>query len=86
MRYGTLPIVRSTGGLRDSVVDISEANGVGIRFDDLDFDQIMHSVWRANQLYFNKPMMNAAVERALALNYSWDASAQQYKEIYESLV
>ncbi len=86
MRYGTLPIVRSTGGLRDSVVDISEANGVGIRFDDMDFDQIMHSVWRANQLYYNKPMMYAAVERALALNYSWDASAQQYKEIYQSLV
>jgi starch synthase len=85
MRYGTLPIVRSTGGLQDSVQDISEPNGVGIRFDLMDFDQIMHAVWRANDLYYKKENMSATIKRAMDLDFSWDKSAQQYKDIYSGL-
>jgi len=86
MRYGTIPIVRSTGGLRDSVVDISEAGGVGIRFDNMTFDQMIHSVWRAYELYQNKSFKDQCVINAMALDYSWDASAQKYKDIYSELV
>ncbi len=86
MRYGTLPIVRSTGGLKDSVKDISEDGGVGIRFDDMNFDQMMHSVWRAYELYHNGDFKNYCVKKAMSLDYSWDASALRYKEIYSSLL
>ncbi|MEZ4910465.1 MAG: glycogen/starch synthase [Saprospiraceae bacterium] len=85
MRYGTLPIVRSIGGLRDSVKDISEHNGVGIRFDDMHFDHIMHAVWRANELYYNVAWKNHCVQEAMKLDYSWDSSAERYKSIYKDL-
>lgn len=85
MRYGTLPIVRSIGGLRDSVRDISEHNGVGIRFDDMHFDYIMHAVWRANELYYNPTWKNHCIEEAMKLDFSWDTSAERYKSIYQNL-
>jgi starch synthase len=86
MRYGTIPIVRATGGLRDSVIDISEPNGVGIKFDYIDFDQMMHAIWRAHELYYRREEMNATIKRAMDLDYSWDASASKYKAIYQSLM
>ncbi|MBK9734201.1 MAG: glycogen synthase [Saprospiraceae bacterium] len=86
MRYGTLPIVRSTGGLRDSVKDISEQGGVGIRFDQMDFDQMVHAVWRAKELYYQKEFKNECVKNAMSLDFSWDASAQRYKDIYVNIV
>ncbi|KXK38214.1 MAG: glycogen synthase [Bacteroidetes bacterium OLB9] len=86
MRYGTLPIVRSTGGLRDSVRDIGEPNGVGIRFDYMNFDQMIHAIWRAYDLYRHSGYKNECVKRAMALDFSWDVSAARYKEIYQSLV
>jgi len=85
MRYGTLPIVRSTGGLADSVRDISEDGGVGIRFNDMIFDQMVHAVWRAYDMYQYSDFKNACVKKAMALDYSWDSSAQRYKDIYQSL-
>jgi starch synthase len=85
MRYGTLPIVRSTGGLKDSVRDISEENGVGIRFDHMNFDQMMHAIGRAFDMYQHKDFRNQCIKKAMALDYSWDASAQKYKDIYSSL-
>jgi starch synthase len=85
MRYGTLPIVRSTGGLKDSVKDISEEGGVGIRFDHMIFDQMIHAVWRAYDLYYHKDYKDFCVRNAMALDYSWDASAEKYKSIYQSL-
>lgn len=86
MRYGTLPIVRSTGGLRDSVKDITEEQGVGIRFDDMDFEQMLHAIGRAYDMYYNRDFKNDCVERAMQLDYSWDSSALKYKKIYESLI
>ena len=85
MRYGTLPIVRTTGGLKDSVRDISEDGGVGIRFDYMIFDQMIFSVWRAYELFYNTEFKNQCVVNAMALDYSWDASAEKYKLIYLSL-
>ena len=86
MRYGTLPLVRSTGGLKDSVKDISEPGGVGFRFDQMNFDQMMHAIWRAQDMYWHKDFLHNCVKQAMSLNYSWDASAQKYKDIYEGLV
>ena len=86
MRYGTLPIVRTTGGLKDSVKDISEPGGVGIRFDYMNFDQMMHAIWRAFEMYQHKEYLHHCVKEAMALNYSWDSSAQKYKDIYTEVL
>lgn len=82
MRYGTLPIVRSTGGLKDSVKDISEEGGVGIRFDHMNFDQMLNAIWRAYDMYRHTDFKNHCVKMAMALDFSWFASAQKYKDIY----
>lgn len=86
MRYGTLPIVRTTGGLKDSVKDISEEGGVGIRFDHMNFDQMMHAIGRAYDMYQNKDFKNVCIKKAMSLDYSWNASAQKYKDIYNSIM
>jgi len=85
MRYGTLPIVRSTGGLRDSVRDITEEGGVGIRFDQINFEQMMHAIGRAFDMYQHSAFKNECVKKAMALDFSWNVSAQKYKDIYLSL-
>lgn len=86
MRYGTLPIVRTTGGLKDSVRDITEEGGVGIRFDQMDFEQMLHAIGRAFDMYQNRDFKNNCVGRVMKLDYSWDKSALRYKEIYNSLI
>src|SRR5690606_34581964 len=53
MKYGTIPIVRSTGGLRDSVIDVAESEGYGICFDELNTESILASIARAVDLYAN---------------------------------
>jgi len=85
MRYGTIPIVRTTGGLKDSVADISEENGVGIRFDYMEFESMLHAIWRSYDMYRNTEFKNTIVKRAMALDFSWDVSAEKYKNIYESV-
>ncbi len=86
MRYGTIPIVRTTGGLKDSVKDITEDNGVGVRFDYMDFEQMLHAIGRAFDMYQNRDFKNDCVARAMSLDFSWDNSALKYKDIYDSLI
>ncbi len=86
MRYGTIPIVRSTGGLKDSVRDISEEGGVGIRFDNMIFDEMMHAMWRAYDMYQHVTFRHHCIRTAMSLDFSWDASAGRYKEIYQQLI
>jgi starch synthase len=86
MRYGTLPIVRATGGLKDSVVDVSIEGGVGFTFDHMDFEQMLHGIGRAYDVYYARDFKNATVKRAMALDFSWDTSAQKYKEVYSWVV
>jgi starch synthase len=85
MRYGTLPIVRNTGGLHDSVLDITQQGGVGIRFDNMEFDQVMHAVWRAVDLYNYPDFRMECVARAMELDFSWEASAKKYMDIYNEV-
>jgi starch synthase len=85
MRYGTIPIVRRTGGLKDTVKDIGEPNGFGICFDTDNVGDITHGVYRALQLYQQKETMKKIKQQIMQLNYSWGASADQYLHIYQSL-
>jgi starch synthase len=85
LRYGTLPVVRSTGGLKDTVIDFDEEGGYGIRFDNVSVNDICDALNRALVLYQNTTQLNLLRKRMMALDFSWDRSAKEYINLYESL-
>jgi len=85
LRYGTMPIVRTTGGLKDTVIDFGEKEGYGIRFEKASVEDICYSVNRAITVYADAKKMQQLRKRMMALDFSWDVSARKYIEIYQSL-
>lgn len=85
LRYGTIPIVRNTGGLKDTIVDIGEPDGYGIKFNDAKVWDITYSVNRALQLFDQPEKMETVVSTIMELDNSWEKSAQYYIDLYESL-
>lgn len=85
LRYGTVPIVRNTGGLKDTVIDFGAENGYGITFTNTLVEEAVHAVWRGIQLYQNTAHLQLLRKRMMALDFSWDKSAQEYINLYESL-
>lgn len=85
LRYGTVPIVRSTGGLKDTVIDVTEENGYGICFENADVDSIVEAVSRSIEIYKNTSQMQLLRSRMMSLNYSWNQSAAQYINLYNNL-
>ncbi|GAB2702417.1 glycogen synthase GlgA [Mucilaginibacter koreensis] len=85
LRYGTMPVVHSTGGLKDTVIDFGEDDGYGICFDQNNVTDIVASISRAKVLFENTPHLQLLRKRMMALDFSWDQSARQYIQLYESL-
>ncbi len=86
LRYGTVPMVRSVGGLKDTVKDFGDWQGYGIRFDQPSVGDITYSVGRAIDLYTNKPDLYQWMRsHMMTIDHSWDSSAQQYIDMYRSL-
>lgn len=86
LRYGTVPMVRNVGGLHDTVTDFGDKNGFGIRFNEANVSDITYSVGRAIDLYNNKPdLYNWMRGYMMTIDHSWDSSAQQYIDLYNSL-
>lgn len=86
LRYGTVPLVRSTGGLKDTVTDFGDYQGFGIRFNNADVGDITYSVGRAIDLYSHKKeLYNWMRHYMMNLDHSWDSSANTYLSLYESL-
>jgi starch synthase len=86
MRYGTVPIVRRTGGLKDTVKDYGETGGYGVCFNNDAVGDITHAIYRAVHLYEQKEKMAPIRRQIMQLDYSWYVSAQQYMDVYESLI
>jgi starch synthase len=86
MRYGTVPVVRRTGGLRDTVKDIGEPGGYGICFNQASVGDITNAVFRGTELYEDKVYFNAIRKQLMQKDFSWDNSAQQYIDVYKSLL
>jgi starch synthase len=84
MRYGTVPMVRKTGGLIDTVKDIGETNGYGICYNYATVGDITHAIWRATDLYENKNKLKQVRQRMMQLDYSWESSVEQYIQVYRS--
>ncbi len=85
LRYGTIPIVRSTGGLKDTVTDIGEPNGYGIRFNFASIWDITYSIHRAVELYHDKEKMSDLVKQIMEIDNSWEKSAEKYLDLYTSI-
>ena len=85
LRYGTIPMVRTTGGLKDTVIDFGDEGGYGIRFIHASVSDIVHAVGRAAGLYATAPHLQLLRKRMMALDFSWDRSANEYINLYESL-
>lgn len=83
MRYGTIPIVRNTGGLRDTVVDYGEPDGYGICFNEASVWDITYSIHRALELYGQKKRMKEIRSAIMKMDNSWEKSAGRYISLYE---
>ncbi|MGE0488637.1 MAG: glycogen synthase [Vulcanimicrobiota bacterium] len=83
MRYGTLPVVRATGGLVDTVRDRVHEDGVGYLFGPYDKGSMLGGLGRALRDYWERGSWEAAMRRAMSLDFSWDRSAARYEEIYQ---
>lgn len=88
LQYGTIPIVRETGGLNDTVHSFNEStgDGNGFTFKNFNAHDMLHTIRRAINYYHQKHTWNSLVQKALSQDYSWLQSAKKYNEIYEDLL
>ncbi len=83
MRYGTVPVVRYTGGLRDTVEDIS-TGGAGLNFSYPGVDDIVHAMNRALAIYHQKGVMEDLIQANMSFDFAWEKSAEKYMALYNS--
>lgn len=84
MRYGSIPIVRSTGGLADTVqnVDPASGQGQGFVFGAYNAYELYGAIMRALEYYHNPPVWAQLIRQAMAMDYGWEGPAQRYVELY----
>lgn len=85
MRYGTLPIVRETGGLKDTVIPYNEftGEGTGFSFTNFNGDEMGDAVFRAARLFWdNRDAWNQLITQAMSQDFSWTRSADKYLDLY----
>jgi len=87
MRYGTIPIVRRTGGLNDTVIGFNpaELTGNGFTFYSFNADDMCDAIYRAVGTYHNKREWISLIANAMSADFSWKASASKYLELYDRL-
>jgi len=86
MRYGTIPVVRAVGGLKDTVEDIGQANGRGIQFLRLTIEDAAYALKRASDLYQNTSRFETIRTAITEVDFSWENSANQYIKLYDSII
>jgi starch synthase len=86
LRYGTVPIVRATGGLDDSVRDAALADGDGFKFEHFQPDAFAWAMGRALQAWHSPEVLDGLRQRGMALDFSWRRSAARYEALYASLL
>ena len=89
LRYGTVPIVRETGGLKDTVEPYNEyeSTGTGFSFVNYNAHEMLDTIRYAEHIYYDKKReWNKIVDRAMAADFSWHVSAEKYQEMYDWLI
>ncbi len=86
MAYGTIPVVRATGGLADTVIDVDGSpDGTGFIFSDFNSDELCKALFRAIQAYYDRGRWHHIIANAMKADFSWNASAKIYNELYAHL-
>jgi starch synthase len=88
LRYGTVPIVRKTGGLADTISEFNERDGSGngFLFEEYSAKAMLSALERAYEVYLNKDLFRILSENCTKYDFSWQRSAERYKKLYESLI
>lgn len=92
LKYGTVPVVRKTGGLADTVQDWNEYNsygmdiGNGFSFYDYSSSALLQSIKRAVNDFHNKPVWEKIIRNGMVKDYSWKHSAEEYVDLYKKAV
>lgn len=86
LRYGSIPIVRETGGLRDSIKDSGDGSGNGFTFANYNAHEMLFTIRRALEGYKNPEGWKVLVQRALDSDFSWGRSANEYIKLYKAVV
>ncbi len=88
LKYGTIPIVRATGGLEDSIEEFSQrtGRGNGFKFHDYSAAALLHAVDRALSAYKRPDSMKQLIQNAMKCDYSWKRSAREYQALYRKLL
>ena len=86
LRYGTIPVVRETGGLKDSIRDSGDGEGNGFTFQTYDSGDMLYAVYRALEGYAQKEGWGILVRRAMECDNSWGRSANDYIRLYRELL
>ncbi|HIQ59737.1 MAG TPA: glycogen synthase GlgA [Candidatus Merdivicinus intestinavium] len=87
MRYGTIPVVHAVGGLKDTVIPFNPetGEGTGVTFQSFNAGDMLDAIRRAIDIWKDKEQRKAIMLNAMSGDYSWNASAEEYRELYESL-
>jgi len=85
-RYGTIPIVRATGGLKDTIIDCRQGSGNGFVFESYDAEELLSTIRQAIDLYkYREDQWQALMRSAMNHDYRWDISAKSYIDLYRSI-
>jgi starch synthase len=89
LKYGTVPLVRATGGLDDTIVDYTESSsdsGNGFKFAQYSSSALLEKLREARRLYADKAQWNRIMQNGMACDFSWESSAKRYVELYQKAV
>jgi starch synthase len=87
LRYGTVPVVRATGGLEDTIqeYDFSQGRGNWFKFDEYSASALLSSLQKAISIYRQKSRWRPLIQKAMSCDFSWDRSAREYLRLYQKL-
>ena len=88
LKYGTVPIVRAIGGLKDTVEDYDPegSTGTGFVFSSYDAESLLANVYRSLEVFSHKRKWTALQRRAMSMDFSWQCSGRAYASLYEKLL
>jgi len=86
LKYGTVPIVRATGGLEDTIDEQPDGGGNGFKFWGYSADALLDALQRALTIFRDKDVWTGMMQRGMAQNFAWDKPAQEYLRIYERVI
>ncbi len=86
LKYGTVPIVRATGGLDDTIQDVKGSSGTGFKFKKYDSKELLKAIQRAVKTYKDQKTWQKIMRNGMAKDFSWESSAKKYINLYRSLL